>query len=287
MSEMQPFFPQPQYKPVKCKHCGTEFTQKYLYVAKEWRPMGYDYCPDCLRKWQELQDKKQKQEKPIDYNKEKREEWRNLRIPPKYISKNFDNFVTKSGNLKSVHATCLKYADGFPFAYKKYIETNKKAYPSLMLSSFIGTGKTHLACAIGHKILDRWNGENIPCPIYFISEGEIYRRIIATYSYSRDEKIDKPSEDDIVSGLIKVPILILDDLGKEERSDLKFIQRIMFNIIDGRYRIMRPMIVTTNKSNTELIKYLGDGIESACVSRLIEMCKGYDMTIKAEDYRVK
>jgi DNA replication protein DnaC len=84
-----------------------------------------------------------------------------------------------------------------------------------------------------------------------------------------------------------VPILILDDLGKEERNDLKFIQRIMFNVIDGRYRIMRPMIATTNKSNQELIKYLGDGAESACLSRLVEMCKGYDLTIKAEDYRTK
>ena len=285
MSEMQRLFPEPQYKQAECKHCKVAFTQKYLYIAKEWRPMGYDYCPDCLRKWQELQDKKQ--EKPIDYNKEKREEWRNLRIPPNYLSKNFKNFNTQKGNLKKIQDGCLKYANEFPFAYKKYIETNKKAYPSLMLSSFVGMGKTHLACAIGHRILDRWDGENIPCPIYFVSEGEIYRRIIATYSYSREEKLDKPSEDDIVSYLIKVPILILDDLGKEERNDLKFIQRIMFNVIDGRYRIMRPIIVTTNKSTTELITYLGDGKESACLSRLIEMCKGYNWQIQAEDYRAK
>jgi DNA replication protein DnaC len=287
MSEMQTLFPEPQYKQSKCKHCSTEFTQKYLYIAKEWRPLGYDYCPGCLRKWQELQDKKQKQEKAIDYNKEKREEWRNLRIPPKYLSKNFDNFIAQGGNLKAIHSACLKYANEFPFAYKKYLEKEKHAYSSLMLSSFVGTGKTHLACAIGHRILDKWNGENIPCPIYFISEGEIYRRIIATYSYTHEEKIDKPSEDDIVNYLIKVPILILDDLGKEERNDLRFIQRIMFNIIDGRYRIMRPMIVTSNKSSEELMTYLGDSKESACVSRLVEMCKGNSWQIEAEDYRAK
>jgi len=287
MSEIQPLFPSPQYKQVKCKHCETEFTQKYLYVAKEWRPMGYDYCPDCLRKWQELQDKKIKQEKPIDYNKEKREEWRNLRIPPMYLSKNFKNFDTKSGNLKKIHDGCGEYANGFPFAYKKYLEGHKKAYPSLMLSSFVGTGKTHLACAIGHRILDRWNGENIPCPIYFVSESEIYRRIIATYSYTHEEKLDRPSEDDIVNYLIKVPVLILDDLAKEERNDYKFVQRIMFEIIDGRYRIMRPMIITTNKSSTELMNYLGDGKESACLSRLVEMCKDHNWQLQAEDYRAK
>ena len=62
MSEMQRLFPEPQYKQAECKHCKSQFTQKYLYVAKEWRPMEYDYCPECLRKWQEAQDKKQEKE---------------------------------------------------------------------------------------------------------------------------------------------------------------------------------------------------------------------------------
>ena len=287
MSEFKTLFPHPIIKPVKCKKCGLEYKQKFIYVAKEWRPMGYDYCEKCIMDYNKKLKQERKETRLIDYNAVRREEWRNARIPPFYLKKNFNNFDTNGGNLKSVHAACLKYANGFPFAYKKYVTDKNQAYPSLMLSSFVGMGKTHLACAIGHRVLDRWNGENFPCPIYFISEGEIYRRIIATYSYSREEKIDKPSEDDIVDSLIKVPILILDDLGKEERNDLKFIQRIMFNIIDGRYRIMRPIIVTTNKSSEELIKYLGDGKESACLSRLVEMCKGYNWQIKAEDYRAK
>ena len=288
MSETELAFPRPIVKPAKCKRCGAEFQQKYMYIAKEWHPMNLDYCADCLKKWEEYQKNLQAKEKPIDYNSAKREEWRKLRIPAKYLTKNFDNFNTKGGNLKAIHLACIKYANEFPFAYKKYVADHQQAYSSLMLSSLVGMGKTHLACAVGHKILDNWQGENIPCPIYFISEHEIYRRIINTYSYSQDEKINNPSENDIIDYLVKVPVLILDDLGKAERNDPRFINRIMFEVIDGRYRIQRPLIVTTNKSTDELATYLGDGSESACLSRLLEMCKGNNWQINADgDYRVK
>jgi DNA replication protein DnaC len=288
MSELKPLFPSPIIKKEKCKHCGNEYNQKYIEFNGELKPINYPYCQDCLKKWEQYKLTHQPKETATkDYHSEVREEWRKLKIPPMYLTKTFKEFKTSEGNLKKVYDACVEYADGFPFAYKKYIAEKKHAYPSLMLSAITGTGKTHLACAIGHRVLDRWHGEAIPCPIYFVSEGEIYRRIIATYSYSNDEKINKPSEDDIVNNLIQVPILILDDLGKEVRNDLKFVQRILFNVIDGRYRIMRPMIITTNMSNNELLTYLGDSSQSACLSRLMEMCKDHQWQIVARDYRLK
>jgi DNA replication protein DnaC len=200
--------------------------------------------------------------------------------------KDFGNFNTKRGNLKKIYDVSLKYANDFPIDYVDWLRNNKKAFPSMIFGSKeFGAGKTHLSCAVAHRILDRWNGENVPCPIYFISEGDIYRNIIATYSYSFEEKIQKDSEDDIIKHLIHLPLLIIDDLGKEIRNDLKFVQRIMFNLIDGRYMANRPVIITTNMNGEEIVRYLGDGNDSACYNRLVEMCQGNIWEITAESYR--
>ena len=282
------------YKMGKCPNCGKDVQERYINLHGERKQIGNKLCLDCHKLVVEkltqgkLDTKLQKE----IFDKQ-RQEWGRLRLPQMYWDKTFANFITKNsvkeiaGNLNKVLKSCVKYANEYLIEYNKWLKENKKPYPSIILYSGVGQGKTHLVCAIGHRIINRWNGEKVACPIYFVSEGDIYRRIIATYSYSQEERMNKPSEDDIINYLIKVPLLILDDLGKEARSDLKFIQRIMFNIVDGRYKAMLPMIITTNMAPSELQLYIGSEAESACCSRLYEMSKEYQWQINAEDYRIK
>jgi DNA replication protein DnaC len=122
--------------------------------------------------------------------------------------------------------------------------------------------------------------------VLFISEPDIYRRIQSTYNYSPEEGKYRETEQDIVRRLIGARLLILDDLGKERRSDMKFIQRILFAIVDGRYSAKLPMVITTNLSQERLKDYLGGGLgEEATYDRLIEMTGRKFLRMQGESYR--
>ena len=62
-------------------------------------------------------------------------------------------------------------------------------------------------------------------------------------------------------------------------------QRVLFSIIDGRYKAMRPMVVTANLSPEGLKLYLGGGGDEASFDRLWEMVKGKFIKIEGESYR--
>jgi len=208
----------------------------------------------------------------------------------KYMNEGFGTFnKNRPGNVAKVHDICLKYANQFPIEYRKYIAREGEAYQSLVLNStdVWGIGKSHLACSIGHRVLDRWDGESISNPIVFISEPDLYRSIQATYNYTSQEKKYRESEDDIIKNLIYRSLLILDDVGKERRSDPKFVQRILFAIIDGRYKNLRPIVLTTNLSSDDLCSYLGAGKDEASFDRIWEMVQGnkYWWKMTGKSYR--
>jgi hypothetical protein len=220
-----------------------------------------------------------------------RRTWReNCGIPLKYLNEDFGTFdQERPGNVKVAYKRCLAYALSFPLDYSAYVREGNEAYPSLLLFStdVWRIGKTHLAAAIGHEILNRWKGEDIICPVEFISEPDLYRRIQATYSYSQEEKQYRESEDDIIRNMIYRPLLILDDVGKEKRTDPRFVQRTLFAIIDGRNKNLRPMVVTSNMGVDALKRYLGANDDEANFKRLWEMCNGKFIKLTGESYRRK
>jgi len=159
-----------------------------------------------------------------------------------------------------------------------------------------GVGKTHLAGAIAHRILDRWQGDPFMCPVLFVSEPDILLQITATYNFNLEEKQTRESESDIINRLIAVPLLIIDDVGKRKVSDLRFVQRIHFSIIDGRYKKLKPIVLTANLDSEGLGRYLGginpaeartDGVDEATLDRLIEMCGGQFDKMDGKSYRRK
>ncbi len=68
-----------------------------------------------------------------------------------------------------------------------------------------------------------------------------------------------------------VPFLILDEIGQRGRDkpagDGDFTRRIGYDIVDGRYRAGKPIIITTNRSANDLCEW----ITQSAVDRLFEM----------------
>lgn len=251
-----------------CKSCENEYGASVIPVLGYEIIRGGGYCLECEGK---VKDEEIKRENLAFQAKvaTQRRQWRGAcGIPYLYMNKDFSTF--KKRNIPSIDDARDKCVD---FA-KNYNLLNPRGTKWLVLLSpkQWRTGKTHLACAIAHQVLNRWNGEEIACPVKFISEPEIYRKIQETYNFAPEVRQYRENEQDIIRGLIGVRLLILDDLGKEKRNDPKFVQRILFSIIDGRCNASLPMVITTNLSVKQMKMYLGAGGEDeASYKRLVEV----------------
>ncbi|KKL44332.1 hypothetical protein LCGC14_2366720 [marine sediment metagenome] len=216
-------------------------------------------------------------------------------IPVKFLTAEFGTWdKDRPGNVDYAYKKCLKYAEGFPICYfKEIIEKEKPAYPSLMLMSpwvdaaqpGNGVGKTHLVAAIANNIFNRWKGETAICPVKFITEGDLFNSIQATFGYSAEDRKRKPSLTRIIEILTYIPLLIIDDIGKEQRKNVEFVQSQLFALINARYNADRPVILTTNLNTIALGAHL-EGDAEAITDRLIEMCgKDYFIEMTGESYR--
>lgn len=269
-----------------CQDCGIEFT------AKVYRVLGHSItqkqCKSCHDKFLELERQKEENEKSAEITAQRRRWRENCGIDPRYMSKDFSTFDTKRpGNIESVFSFCFDYANGFPIDYDGWLRRTHKSYRSLLLFStgVWGNGKTHLVSSIAHKVLDRWNGENIANPVRLVSEPEIYEKIQSTYSYTDQERENKQSEQDIIDQLSRVRLLIIDDMGKTPRRDMDFVRRTMFNIINRRYKALLPVVITTNRTIEGLRDYLGNVTDEATLDRIIEMTGGKFLQVTGESYR--
>jgi DNA replication protein DnaC len=139
---------------------------------------------------------------------------------------------------------------------------------SLVLSGTPGLGKTHLAVAGLLMMMNRFdNGKPL-----FLSAPELFVEL-------RDRIKNNVTEKSIIDRYLTVPLLVIDDLGVETKTDRSV--ETFYSIIDGRNRENRQLIITSELSMDEIGEIYGDRLSS----RLCGM--GEYIRITGEDYRVK
>jgi DNA replication protein DnaC len=142
----------------------------------------------------------------------------------------------------------------------------------LLLTGPVGTGKTHLACAIANELLERLYS------VYFGNVVDIMSFIKSTYS-----KNSEIAEDEAINLMTdKVDLFIIDDLGKQ--NETSYTSSMLYQLINRVYENKKPIIITTNENSTELAGKLGDRGQ-ATVSRITQMCE--PVVFKGEDWRLK
>ena len=113
-----------------------------------------------------------------------------------------------------------------------------------------GSGKTFAAGCIANELVSRG------VPVMVTS----FPRILSLPYERRWETVES---------LAKYPLLVIDDLGAERRSD--FSLETVYAVIDERYKARMPLIVTTNLSLQELQKPQ-DTAAARIYDRVLEMC---------------
>jgi len=145
-------------------------------------------------------------------------------IPMRFRNRNFDNFIASTSDQERALVVSKSFADHFP----EHVATGG----SLIFSGRAGTGKSHLALAIAQAVMPKYTA-------MYINALDAVRMIRDTW-----RKGSIQSETDVLNSLGSIDLLVIDEVGVQNGTDNE--QMLMFDIINRRYRDMKPTIFLTN-----------------------------------------
>lgn len=160
-------------------------------------------------------------------------------IPPRFKNRTFDAFRPADEKQAHVLKVCRTYAEKF--------ENRLANGGGLVLCGLPGTGKTHLACAIANQIA--YTGRTS----LFLSVMQCVRRVKQTY-----RKDSEQTESDAIASFYRPDLLILDEVGVQFGSETE--KLVLFEIINGRYEQMRPTVLISNLTMSELGAFIGERV---------------------------
>lgn len=116
--------------------------------------------------------------------------------------------------------------------------------------------------------------------VIFKTADDLLRDIKATFDENGRE------EQKVLERMKNCELLVIDDIGKEQATDWSTAQ--LYGIINDRYESQKPVIITTNFNENDLIavespKGVGEHRIRAILSRLHETCRL--MTMTWQDWR--
>ena len=203
------------------------------------------------------------------------------RVPSRYRHCEFDNFVTEhSESVATARLTSRAFVDQYPLDKT-----------GLLFVGPVGTGKTHLAVAIGKELIRRSRAQ---CLFYD------YRELLKSIQNSFNASV-ATTEMQVLEPVLSAEVLIFDELGAVRPTD--WVSDTVNHIINIRYNESRTTIFTTNYPDAASLftdeetrghnlsaaqramrrETLGDRIGDRMWSRLHEMCRLIE--INATDYR--
>ena len=233
-------------------YCGKCHTKKQTRVTI----LGKEKTPYCICKCEvERREREEEERKRLEFEK-KVKEYRRMGFPESEMQ--YWNFANADGTNERIMRAAWNYAVNF--------SEFRKSGKGLLLFGTVGTGKTYAAACIANELIDKGY------PVLMTN----FARIANTVSGMWEGK------QEYYDSLNRFPLLILDDLATERKTE--YMQEIVFNVIDARYRAGLPLIVTTNLTADEL-KHPSDISYQRTFSRLLEMT--IPVEVKGKDKRLE
>ena len=233
--------------------CGKCHTRKQTIIVLA---NGKQLKPRCVCKCEQEHMHEEEEKRKAKELEEKVKELRKMGFHDAEMARfTFENDDRSNEYISDV---AKRYADNFTTMYSKH--------KGLLLFGTVGTGKTYIAACIANALIDR----GYTCLV------TNFARLTNTINGMYDGK------QEYIDGLDRFYLLVIDDLASER--DTEYMNEIVTNIIDARYRSGKPMIVTTNLTSEEL-KNPRDVRKQRIYSRLMEMC--IPLEVKGTDRRKK
>lgn len=182
----------------------------------------------------------------------------------KRIEKYKNLSVTDRQNNENIFANSKPLTETEREKYKvlySYSNNFKKEKKGFILIGPPGTGKTFAASCIANHIKEEFFNT-----LSFTVEGYLIK---LREDISEENK--SQNEVKLLNIVLNCDLLIIDDLGSEILTDWG--KSKLFQIIDGRYRVGKPLIITTNLNHQKLKEHLFFQGTDKILDRLHEMCK--------------
>ena len=223
------------------KHCETHgayaSTGHRLNLTKPPREV-WTICPTCKAEQEAEQLRQADADRQAALKAQIEGMLEQTAIPPRFIGKSFDNYRTDGEGQERALRVCREYANNFG----RHLRTGG----SLILSGQPGTGKSHLAGAVLQAILPNHVGA-------YVTLMDLIRALRDTWR--RDSET---TESQLLARLEAIPLLVIDEIGVQYGTDGE--RAILFDVLDRRYRNMRPAILMTNLGKDEFRTAIGDRV---------------------------
>lgn len=228
--------------------CPKHGEYKFFAVCDQnGRPLGDDnHCPECLA--EEVDAKRRADTQAAIAECEARAKAviddgsSTSDIPRLYARHSFNNFNAVSAAQKRAYALSRGWA------VQMYHGEDEK--PWLAIYGTVGTGKTHLAVSAFRALASKHaNG-------HYTTAAEIVRRIMESWNPGA-----KPSTSQLIDAYARMDMLLIDELGRTKGVPEKA-EQVLFEIVEKRYRDMKPTIFVTNCGEHELDRVIDGAIYS-------------------------
>lgn len=219
-------------KPANCEAHG-DYVSKGFIIGRTTRWMGCPACADAARQAAEdaeAADMARRKQLNVEATLNR------SGIPLRYRAKDFSTFVADTDGKEKALAVAMEFVQN--------IGQHAAKGTVMIFSGLPGTGKSHLAIAIGQALMERRT-------VLYTSAIDAVRMIRDTW------RRDSPkTESQVLETLATVGLLILDEVGVQYGTEAE--QVSLFDIIDKRYRDMMPMILLTNQNKAGMKAFLSD-----------------------------
>lgn len=160
------------------------------------------------------------------------------------------------------HSTVTKIAK----RYVENFEELKKDGKGVIFYGGVGTGKTFMAAAIADALYQKG-----------------YATMVTNFAYISNKLQESfDGKQAYINSFNMLDLLVIDDFGAERKTE--YMQEIIFNVIDSRYRSGKPMLITTNL-DLEAIKSPATIEEKRVMDRVLEKC--FPIEVKGGSHRRK
>jgi DNA replication protein DnaC len=225
---------QPETIRLTCPKHG-DFESKQVQIFAGAAPLR-GRCPACRQEEKDAEERQAREDAENARLARAAHLFRASDIPARYIACTLENYSTDNAGQKRARDIASRYVDGFP-----------ARGASLILCGKPGTGKTHLACAVGHALTER-------------QRSVIFGTVLSVIRYIKDtyRKDSERSESEAVDDMLEPDLLIIDEVGAQLGTEHE--KLLLFEIINERYQACKATILISNLTREELGQYLGDRV---------------------------
>jgi DNA replication protein DnaC len=227
-----------------CERHGDFVFERFVPAIGELLYDGPAICPECMRERRAVKDAEQRRKWEIERLACR---IRAVGAPPRYARKQFADFTATTSAQRRVLTAATRFAE----------KLAPQSASSLLMLGRPGTGKTHLGIAIAFAAAE--------CGLSarYTTLTDAMRAIKATYA--------RGSEDDaaaVLDALIRPDVLVLDEVGG---SMSEHEQKLLFEIVDGRYCDLGSTVVISNATASELEHAIGERLMDRLGENVIEL----------------